>query len=351
MSTFRVTKKLAKHLLIYFLIIGVIMAISALLYVYGPPRIKYYDDSWDSSIPYVPETNITYNILLDQHSHTRYSDGKVSLRQNIEWHIAMGFTAIVITDHNTLGDVQEFEVLAEEYKNEIILIQGMEWTTRRVHLNLIGISEWELKIPRNPSDSEIIETINEVHRQNGTVTVNHLPLTEKITGSDMPSREQLDSWGVDFFEVMNRNIFDDTSYQYILDNNGSVGAITGTDMHSPDSYDGGRVHAWTALNVSSFTHDSVMEQLRAHNTSFIIYGRGVENFGIYKKSIVYEVLYPFYKLGESLVNYQYRFDTVFGAYDRVVFSVFISYTFSIFFITDAFLLIRSKIKLRKKIKT
>ncbi|GAF90288.1 unnamed protein product, partial [marine sediment metagenome] len=123
------------------------MAFSVLISKFGPGEFTYYDDSWEDSVPYVPITNQTYNVLLDQHSHTEYSDGKVSVRQNIEWHIALGFKAVAITDHNTLKNSEDVKQLAEEYQNEIIVLQGMEWTTSIIHFSFIGISEWNLDIP------------------------------------------------------------------------------------------------------------------------------------------------------------------------------------------------------------
>ena len=246
------------------------MGLGVLIYLFGPADATYYDYSWDESEPYVPVTNETYNVLFDQHSHTRYSDGKLSVRQNIEWHIALGFTALAITDHNTLENAEEIKELAEEYKNEIIVLQGMEWTTSRIHMNFIGITEWNLKIPFSPTDKEIQDAIHEVHRQNGTVTANHLTFTERMVGDKMPTRQQFLDWNVDFLEVVNEQYFDNVSYQFYLTHNESIGIITGTDFHSPHPDDGGRVNAWTTLNTKNFSKEAVMDELRAHNTSYIL---------------------------------------------------------------------------------
>ena len=177
-----------KHLLVYFIIVGSVMAFSVIMAKFGPAERRYYDDSWKDLEPFVPETNITYNILFDQHSHTKYSDGKLTIRQSIEWHIALGFNAFAITDHNTLKNSEEITELALEYKDEIIILQGMEWTTKRVHLNFLGICEWNLKIPIKPTNEEIIEAIEEAHSQGGVVTANHLPYSESTFGNITPSR-------------------------------------------------------------------------------------------------------------------------------------------------------------------
>ena len=114
MSFLKTIRRLSIHFLVYVLVVGLIMSFSVLIFKFGPPKIEFYDYSWSHLETYIPETNTTYNVLFDQHSHTKYSDGRLTVKQNIEWHIAMGFTAVAITDHNTLSNSDEIEQLAEE---------------------------------------------------------------------------------------------------------------------------------------------------------------------------------------------------------------------------------------------
>ncbi|MFX1538738.1 MAG: PHP domain-containing protein [Promethearchaeota archaeon] len=339
----RIIRKATKHLVIFLIIISVILSFSALLHVYGPREYSYYDDSWDHLKPYVPETNITYNVLFDQHSHTIYSDGFLTVRQNIEWHIAMGFTAIAITDHNTLSNSDEILQLAEEYKNEIIVLQGMEWTTLRIHLNFIGISEWPLKIPVTPTDVEIQEAINEVHNQKGVVSVNHFPATEKYAIANVPTREDLIAWGVDFIEIVNGRDFDYESYQLYLENKDSFGVITGTDMHSPEGR-GGRVHAWTTMNVTDFSKEAIMSELRAHNTFFITNPYGVEAQGNYKVNTVYRAFRPFYKIGEGLEQIHLENQNI----QSTTIAVFLLYSFGSFLFGEFLIIVKNTISFRRK---
>jgi hypothetical protein len=350
MTFLRFLFKASLHLLIYLLIAGLVMAFSVLIFKFGPASSIYYDDSWEGVEPYVPDTNKTYNVLIDQHSHTVYSDGRVSVKQNVEWHKALGYTAVVITDHNTLKNSEDIKLAAAEYKDEIIVIQGMEWTTSIVHLNFIGISEWNLHIPFAPTDLEIQEAIDEVHRQNGVVTVNHLPFTEQIARDKMPTRDELLSWGVDFLEVVNEQYLDKVSIQFCREHNESIGVITGTDFHSPDPDEGGRVHAWTLLNVEEFSEEGVMKQLRAHNTSYVVNQYGVINQGKHKDSVSYTILKPFYELGEGLVYVHLRYDRAFALTQRIVVSVFVTYSFGLFLIIETVMFLWKKIKLRKERK-
>jgi len=130
------------------LMVVIIMTPSILLSVYGPREYKYNDESFDGWTYEIPEVSPgEYNIIFDQHSHTHYSDGILTVEQNVKWHIAHGFNAMVLTDHNNLKNSDELQNIALKYQSEFILIQGMEWTTDRLHMNFLGISEWNLKIP------------------------------------------------------------------------------------------------------------------------------------------------------------------------------------------------------------
>lgn len=92
----------------------------------------YSDNDWKDVEPHVPPNfdKGKYNIIFDQHSHTIFSDGKLTIKQNVEWHIAMGFNAIAITDHNNMRHLEEVEQVQEEYEN-FLIISGLEWTTRK----------------------------------------------------------------------------------------------------------------------------------------------------------------------------------------------------------------------------
>lgn len=75
-----------------------------------------------------------YTVLFDGHSHTFFSDGSVSPRKNIEWHIANGYNAIVVTDHNNLEGAQEAQRIArEEYADKIVVLLGEEWVKIHFH--------------------------------------------------------------------------------------------------------------------------------------------------------------------------------------------------------------------------
>ena len=63
----------------------------------------------------------------------------------------------------------------------------MEWTSCRLHMNLIGISEQVRLIP-DPTDADIKQIIDDTHKQGGLVVVNHRPWSLNALNK-VPSRE------------------------------------------------------------------------------------------------------------------------------------------------------------------
>ncbi|OMJ12406.1 hypothetical protein AYI69_g9416 [Smittium culicis] len=58
------------------------------------------------------DSNLTeYNILLDAHSHTTSSDGRLSPKQLIDISVSNGYNAIIVSDHNTING----GILAHKY--------------------------------------------------------------------------------------------------------------------------------------------------------------------------------------------------------------------------------------------
>ncbi|MFW9950350.1 MAG: PHP domain-containing protein [Candidatus Thorarchaeota archaeon] len=259
-----------------------------------PFHSKYSDDNWKDVIPIVPPgyEKSKHNIIFDQHSHTNYSDGSLTIKQNIEWHIAMGYNALAITDHNNMRHLEKVKDIKKQYfQKGILILSGIEYTTIRFHFNFLGISKWNERIPYKPKDEKIIKCINKVHDEGGIVICNHIPWSlyeEKY--KNHPSREKLIEWGVDFIEIVNddckpENVYDQESYDFCIHHNGEIGMITGTDMHSPNRLASGGVHGWTLLNLKELTEEALLEQLRNKNTEIIYSKTPYRDMGLRKKSI------------------------------------------------------------------
>ncbi len=237
----------------------------------------YYDNDWKGIVPHIPPgyDKAKYNVVFDQHSHTIFSDGALTIQQNVEWHIAMGYNALAITDHNNMRHLEKIDKVREVYAmRDIIILSGIEWTSRRIHLNFLGVSKWNTKISRT-KDDDIIEAIENAHDQGGVVICNHIPWSlYEFNMKTHPSRETLFDWGVDYIEIVNddckpENVFDKESYDFCMKYKGKIGMITGTDMHSPDNLASGGVHGWTLMNIKEFTEEALMEELRRKHTDII----------------------------------------------------------------------------------
>uniref|UniRef100_U9SWU1 Polymerase/histidinol phosphatase N-terminal domain-containing protein n=1 Tax=Rhizophagus irregularis (strain DAOM 181602 / DAOM 197198 / MUCL 43194) TaxID=747089 RepID=U9SWU1_RHIID len=48
-----------------------------------------------------------FNVLLDGHLHTKFSDGRMNPEQLLKWAIANGYNAIIVSDHNNIEGVSE----------------------------------------------------------------------------------------------------------------------------------------------------------------------------------------------------------------------------------------------------
>jgi predicted metal-dependent phosphoesterase TrpH len=254
------------------LLIFVILLIAFSINYYYNMRGKWIFDENDFAwrFPVEQITTLKYNVLLDEHVHTNVTGGILSLRQNVRWHIANGFNAMIITEHNRLNRSEKIAEVAAEFAGKFILIQGMEWTTERVHINFIDIKEWNSPIPKYPTDSEIQQAFKEAHDQGALVVVNH-PWSQRPKAVDFPTFEQFQSWGADFIEVEGQGYYDLDAAKFC--NDSGLGQITGSDIHFPIQVDG-----WTALNVESFTKEEIMNQLRSKNTQIIYYEKGTPDF-------------------------------------------------------------------------
>ena len=264
------------------LLVGIIIGSSVLIVLHGPDTYAFHDGDWNT-VHYSPDYNETeWSVVLDGHSHTTRSDGSLTPEQNIQWHLAYGFNAAVITDHNTIiGALEAREIARSQYNDSIKILIGLEWTTDRIHMNIIGMSDDFIDYfsskdtfpipPRNPSDAQISDIIATTHALGGIVVVNHYTRN----ALNKPTRDQLFTWGVDYFEIANDNnygqsVHDTTSESFSRER--GLGTITGSDMHDPT---GMKLHGWTFLNTTEYTEESIFTELKSRRTHCLYNDTGV----------------------------------------------------------------------------
>ena len=191
---------------------------------------------------------------IDLHSHTLASDGWMTPEQNIRWHIANGFDAFVLTDHNTGKNNKPTLELQEKYP-EILIIPGYEWTAMNIHLNFIGIEDYPYKVPSNASDDDVKTAIARAKDLGAVVMVDHITWTKdqpRLRSGDLvhPTREDLLEWGADGFEINNEMYWHDPKTIALHERWGGewrdrkIFLGTGTDIHNPLT---SWVTGWTQL--------------------------------------------------------------------------------------------------------
>ncbi|KAF9581383.1 hypothetical protein BGW38_001625 [Lunasporangiospora selenospora] len=270
-------------------LILVVLIAATIVYSFRPGQVELSDYNavtefdWE---PIQPQTYLSpmvnassfapeaggYNILLDGHSHSVYSDGRMSPEVLLKWHIANGYNAVVVSDHNTIrGGLAAQKVAFEKYNDTITVIPAMELTTCRFHMNLIGINETiDIALKKWPTDEEIKAAIDRTHALGGLAIINHIPWSNTTEyGYQLPrmqhhpSREKLVELGIDGIEVLNGDTLDTISLKFIQDNN--LILMTGVDVHYPDSH----AYSWTILRTADGNRsmESIMAEF-CHEASF-----------------------------------------------------------------------------------
>nr|MDO8111594.1 hypothetical protein [Candidatus Sigynarchaeota archaeon] len=257
-----------------FLALTTVFIAACIIYYYNMrTKWEYPEDDFQWRFPDDDITTVKHNVLLDQHVHTKFRGGNLSMRQNIRWHLANGFNAMVLTEHNCIQPAAEVEAIAKEFAGKIVVLQGMEWTTERIHLNFIGVTSWSDPVPPRPTDLEIQRAIRAAKSQGAIIVVNH-PSSQQKKAPDHPSFENLANWGVDYIEVAGQGTFETEAAKLCKKGEtAAFGSITGTDIHFPIP-----ANCWTALNAPSFTREGIMAELRAKRTEAIYSEAGTPDF-------------------------------------------------------------------------
>ncbi len=105
---------------------------------------------------------------LDLHIHSEYSpDSRSSVEAILSKAYEVGLDGIAITDHNTVRGSLEAEKVVKDLNLDLIVIPGMELSTRNGHLLVLGIRR-DL-----PSGLSIDETIKMAKELGATTIVPH----------------------------------------------------------------------------------------------------------------------------------------------------------------------------------
>ena len=166
------------------------------------------------------------SLTLDLHVHTNYShDGHDTIEKIIASAIAQKLDGIAICDHDTMdGSFAAREYVADNHL-DLIIIPGMEVTTSKGHLLVLGIEE---KIDRGLSPAETIKIARET---NDTVVI-------IVPHPFHPFRHSIGNVqsGIDALEIYNSRYFTGLGNKIarITAARNNITAVAGSDAHSAD---------------------------------------------------------------------------------------------------------------------
>ena len=202
-------------------------------------------------------------LLCDLHTHTTWSDGKLTVPEMVDFYGQRGFDALCITDHlcdpkrllgklvNLTGMVippgeveAYFEAIEREKKRawakyDLMLMTGVEFNkdgyTAKTSTHLLGV---DLKQPIDPS-LDIKQLITEIHAQGGLAIASHPHEMKSEWGKNtLYLWEHVDEYAplIDAWEVANRDdIFNPVGLK-------KLPFIASSDFHKPK-----HIHSWKTL--------------------------------------------------------------------------------------------------------
>ncbi|MBN2153426.1 MAG: PHP domain-containing protein [Candidatus Lokiarchaeota archaeon] len=249
------------------------------------------------------------NVLLDTHAHTRHSDGSMTVEECAAWHVAMGFSAFFVTDHDTMANADDVRRIKEKYKGRILVMQGLEIATERGHVNVLGLKDWDFARYKGlDPDERIRRLVADAHAQGAVVSINHFPWS---TGGSKPrwkpgthlTRDRAVELGFDLMEVANWDdevsAVDDASIEFCKQHAGTIAPVVATDVHQPDK---DRLYGWTLLHVDELTEEAIMAELRARRTGTLIVPGGIPYPCKHPANPLYTIVRPLADIGRAIVS-------------------------------------------------
>jgi predicted metal-dependent phosphoesterase TrpH len=219
-------------------------------------------------------------LLCDLHTHTTWSDGKLTVREMVDFYGQRGFDCLSITDHlcdpkrllgklvNLTGMVippGEEEAYFEEIEREkkrawskydLLLMTGVEFNkdgyTAKTSTHLLGV---DLKQPIDASLG-IKELIAEIHMQGGLAIASHPHEMQSEWGKNtLYLWEHVDDYAplIDAWEVANRDdIFNPVGLK-------KLPFIASSDFHKPK-----HIHSWKTLLYCEKEAEAIKQCIRVN---------------------------------------------------------------------------------------
>lgn len=182
--------------------------------------------------------NHVHTIVSDVYSHaptpanTAHAYSPEGLRVAIDEFEREGVDAIVVTDHNAIDAAFDPQVR----EAGILVIGGMEWTTRSGHALLIGFDAkraadailppaWRTR----PSLADFRTMVERTHARGGLVIIAHPRVPFRKWPEDTFAADGVEVWGLDHFLMRNRAA--QRWWHERLVGGERLVAVAGTDLH------------------------------------------------------------------------------------------------------------------------
>ncbi|MGE3312672.1 MAG: PHP domain-containing protein [Limisphaerales bacterium] len=229
-------------------------------------------------------------LLCDFHTHTTYSDGKLTVTELVDFYGRLGFDCICITDHIadprrllsrlsrltglTLSPAQVpeyFEVIAREAarawrRYRMLVMAGLEFNKdgcrARSSAHLLGV---DLREPI-PPDLDLPETISRIHSQGALAVASHPHVMKSEWGKNtlyLWENQETFAPLLDAWEIANRdNIFSPVALKRLP-------FIANSDFHKPK-----HIYSWKTVLDCPKDPDAIKECIRRNErVSITLYRR------------------------------------------------------------------------------
>jgi processive 1,2-diacylglycerol beta-glucosyltransferase len=239
-------------------------------------------------------------LLCDLHTHTTWSDGKLTVPEMVDFYGQRGFDCLCITDHlcdpkrllgklvNLTGLVippGELEAYFAEIEREkkrawakydLMLMTGVEFNkdgyTARTSTHLLGV---DLKQPIDPS-LDLKQLIAEIHGQGGLAIASHPHEMKSEWGKDtLYLWEHVDEYAplIDAWEVANRDdIFNPVGLK-------KLPFVANSDFHKPK-----HIHSWKTLLYCEKEAEAIKHCIRVNRDVSITLYRD-HRFGLEERQL------------------------------------------------------------------
>lgn len=176
---------------------------------------------------------------VELHTHSCHSDGDFTIQELVKAARKEGYRALALTDHNTASGTEEF--YWEAWKNGLVPICGLEWTTYWGHMVVLeeqGYTDWRRVLP-----DEIDQAIISIHKNRGIVGIAHPFALSDPINTGYRWNFHIHNWSlVDYIEVWSRNYAPNRvqserameMWENLLDRGYHITAMTGRDWHRDD---------------------------------------------------------------------------------------------------------------------